>query len=245
MTHATRLVSSTLLAAIIFAAPVFVAPVLAQGVAPTPAKTKPQAPAAKPAPAARILVSQSPNPTFDEGTIQRISAAMLSYTVLGGAGRMADAPGQCQARAGVEGTRRRASAPASRHDRGSARRQGRGRRLRRGRGRGGEVFPGPPRPRGDRQRRRQDARRPQRAGRQAAAPARGVARPARAHGFQVRATLRGGEPSRRLRRGGRGRQGRAPLRGAGRASRTGRRRRSRPSSRPSISIRPGRCRSAS
>lgn len=82
MTHATRLVSSTLLAAIIFAAPVFVAPVLAQGVAPTPAKTKPQAPAAKPAPAARILVSQSPNPTFDEGTIQRISAAMLSYTVL-------------------------------------------------------------------------------------------------------------------------------------------------------------------
>jgi murein L,D-transpeptidase YcbB/YkuD len=82
LTHATRLVSSTLLAAIIFAAPVFVAPVLAQGVAPTPAKTKPQAPAAKPAPAARILVSQSPNPTFDEGTIQRISAAMLSYTVL-------------------------------------------------------------------------------------------------------------------------------------------------------------------
>ena len=82
MTHATRLVSSTLLAAIIFAAPVFVAPVLAQGVAPTPAKTKPQAPAAKPAAAARILVSQSPNPTFDEGTIQRISAAMLSYTVL-------------------------------------------------------------------------------------------------------------------------------------------------------------------
>jgi murein L,D-transpeptidase YcbB/YkuD len=80
--HATRFVSSTLLAAIIFAAPVFVAPVLAQGVTPTPAKTKPQAPAAKPAAAARILVSQSPNPTFDEGTIQRISAAMLSYTVL-------------------------------------------------------------------------------------------------------------------------------------------------------------------
>ena len=82
MTHATRLVPSTLLAAIIFAAPVFAAPVLAQDVAPTPAKTKPSAPAAKPAAAARILVSQSPNPTFDEGTIQRISAAMLSYTVL-------------------------------------------------------------------------------------------------------------------------------------------------------------------
>jgi murein L,D-transpeptidase YcbB/YkuD len=82
LTHATRLVPSTLLAAIIFAAPVFAAPVLAQDVAPTPAKTKPSAPAAKPAAAARILVSQSPNPTFDEGTIQRISAAMLSYTVL-------------------------------------------------------------------------------------------------------------------------------------------------------------------
>jgi L,D-transpeptidase YcbB len=82
LTHATRLVPSTLLAAIIFAAPVFAAPVLAQDVAPTPAKTKPSAPAAKPAAAARILVSQSPNPSFDEGTIQRISAAMLSYTVL-------------------------------------------------------------------------------------------------------------------------------------------------------------------
>jgi hypothetical protein len=34
------------------------------------------------APAARLAMSQSPNPTVDEGTIQRISAAMLSYTVL-------------------------------------------------------------------------------------------------------------------------------------------------------------------
>jgi murein L,D-transpeptidase YcbB/YkuD len=34
------------------------------------------------APPARIAMSQSPNPTVDEGTIQRISAAMLSYTVL-------------------------------------------------------------------------------------------------------------------------------------------------------------------
>jgi murein L,D-transpeptidase YcbB/YkuD len=76
LTNATRLVPFTLLAAIIFAAPV-----LAQGVAPAPAKPKPSAPAAKPA-APRMLVSQSPNPTFDEGTIQRISAAMLSYTVL-------------------------------------------------------------------------------------------------------------------------------------------------------------------
>jgi murein L,D-transpeptidase YcbB/YkuD len=76
LTHATRLVPFTLLAAVIFAAPVF-----AQGVAPAAPKPKPSAPAAKPA-APRMLVSQSPNPTFDEGTIQRISAAMLSYTVL-------------------------------------------------------------------------------------------------------------------------------------------------------------------
>jgi len=76
LTHATRLVPFTLLAAVIFAVPAF-----AQGVAPAPAKPKPSAPAAKPA-APRMLVSQSPSPTFDEGTIQRISAAMLSYTVL-------------------------------------------------------------------------------------------------------------------------------------------------------------------
>jgi hypothetical protein len=46
---------------------------------------KPVAPRAgvqAPAPAAEIAMSQSPNPTGDEGTIQRISSAMLSYTVL-------------------------------------------------------------------------------------------------------------------------------------------------------------------
>jgi murein L,D-transpeptidase YcbB/YkuD len=76
LTHATRLVPATLFAAIIFTAPAF-----AQGVAPAAPKPKPTAPAAKPA-APRMLVSQSPNPTFDEGTVQRISAAMLSYTVV-------------------------------------------------------------------------------------------------------------------------------------------------------------------
>ena len=67
MTHAIRLVSSTLLATTVFGAAAF-----AQ--APAAAKAKP--------PAAKIVMSQSPNPTFDEGTIQRIAAAMLSYTVL-------------------------------------------------------------------------------------------------------------------------------------------------------------------
>jgi L,D-transpeptidase YcbB len=80
VTHAIRLVASTLLAAIIFAAPAF-----AQTVAPAP--TKPKAAAAtaapaKPSPSRRALVSTSPQPTLDEGTVQRISAAMLSYSVL-------------------------------------------------------------------------------------------------------------------------------------------------------------------
>src|SRR5262249_56724204 len=45
---------------------------------PTPKPAATRAP--RPAPAVRM--SQSPDPTFDEGTIQRIAAAMLSYTVL-------------------------------------------------------------------------------------------------------------------------------------------------------------------
>ena len=110
---------------------------------------------------------------------------------------------------------------------------------------GGAALPGAPRPRGDRQRRAEDAGRAQRAGGQAAAPARGLARPARRDGFHLRPALRRGEPAGRVRRGGRRRQGRAPPRGAWSASRTGRRRRSRPTSPPSTSIRPGRCRSAS
>ena len=38
--------------------------------------------ARSPAPAVTARVSQSPDPTFDEGTIQRIAAAMLSYSAL-------------------------------------------------------------------------------------------------------------------------------------------------------------------
>jgi murein L,D-transpeptidase YcbB/YkuD len=80
VSHAIRLVPSTLLAAVIFAAPAF-----AQAVAPTPAKPKAPAAAAapgKPSPSHRALVSTSPQPTLDEGTVQRISAAMLSYSAL-------------------------------------------------------------------------------------------------------------------------------------------------------------------
>jgi murein L,D-transpeptidase YcbB/YkuD len=80
VSHAIRLVPSTLLAAVIFAAPAF-----AQAVAPTPAKPKAPAAAAapgKPSPSRRALVSTSPQPTLDEGSVQRISAAMLSYSAL-------------------------------------------------------------------------------------------------------------------------------------------------------------------
>jgi len=83
--HAIRLVPSTLLAAILFAGPAF-----AQAVTPTPARpnsavSKPPAVGAapaKPSSSHRALVSTSPQPTLDEGTVQRISAAMLSYSVL-------------------------------------------------------------------------------------------------------------------------------------------------------------------
>src|SRR6185295_3241172 len=51
------------------------APALAQG-GPKPAPTR------VPAQAPVLRMSQSPDPTFDEGTIQRMAAAMLSYTVL-------------------------------------------------------------------------------------------------------------------------------------------------------------------
>ena len=85
MTHAIRL--GSLFAAIILAAPAFAqspAPPKAKAPAPAPvaAKPAPTAVAAKPAPTHRALVSTSPNPTVDEGTVQRISAAMLSYSVL-------------------------------------------------------------------------------------------------------------------------------------------------------------------
>ena len=67
-----RLVPFTLLIAAALAGPA-----LAQAV-PKPASGR----AAGQAPAASARVSQSPHPTFDEGTIQRIAAAMLSYSVL-------------------------------------------------------------------------------------------------------------------------------------------------------------------
>jgi murein L,D-transpeptidase YcbB/YkuD len=44
--------------------------------------TAPRAGGQAAAPAAKLAMSQSPNPTVDEGTIARMSAAMLSYTVI-------------------------------------------------------------------------------------------------------------------------------------------------------------------
>jgi L,D-transpeptidase YcbB len=57
------------------------APASAQ-VGTSPATKPSPARAVAKAPAAKIVMSQSPYPTFDEGTIQRIAAAMLSYTAL-------------------------------------------------------------------------------------------------------------------------------------------------------------------
>ena len=70
MITTARLVPVTLLLAAALAAPA-----LAQG------GSKP-APTRVPAQAPVLRMSQSPDPTFDEGTIQRMAAAMLSYTVL-------------------------------------------------------------------------------------------------------------------------------------------------------------------
>jgi L,D-transpeptidase YcbB len=108
--HAIRLAPSALLAATILASPAF-----AQGVAPAPAKANPAAAAkalaaapanpsaTKPAPARRALVSTSPNPTFDEGTIQRISAAMLSYTVIEVQGGWPTLPANAKLAPGAKG----------------------------------------------------------------------------------------------------------------------------------------------
>jgi murein L,D-transpeptidase YcbB/YkuD len=73
--QAVRLAPVALLAAIVLAGPA-----LGQAVAPSSApKAKAQA-AAQAAP--RTLVSSSPLPTFDEDTIPRIAAAMLSYSTI-------------------------------------------------------------------------------------------------------------------------------------------------------------------
>jgi murein L,D-transpeptidase YcbB/YkuD len=71
---AARLAPSILLLATVLAGPA-----VAQ-TAGTPPKAKP--PAAQPAAPARALVSTSSVPTFDEGTVPRIAAAMLSYSAI-------------------------------------------------------------------------------------------------------------------------------------------------------------------
>jgi L,D-transpeptidase YcbB len=59
------------------------------------------APRATPAP--RLAMSQSPSPTVDEGTIQRISAAMLSYTALEVQGGWPTLPANAKLAPGVKG----------------------------------------------------------------------------------------------------------------------------------------------
>ena len=49
---------------------------------PADAQREDKALAPRAAPAPKLAMSQSPNPTVDEGTVQRISSAMLSYTAL-------------------------------------------------------------------------------------------------------------------------------------------------------------------
>ncbi len=65
------------------AALVLTAPALAQQPAAPPTRVAVGAQtAAKPAPAPRALVSRSAEPTFDQGTQERISAAMFSYAAI-------------------------------------------------------------------------------------------------------------------------------------------------------------------
>jgi L,D-transpeptidase YcbB len=86
VTHAIRLIPSTLFAALVFTGgALFAGGALGQAVppkAPAAVKPAPGAVAAKPAPTRRALVSTSTIPTVDENTVQRISQAMLSYSVL-------------------------------------------------------------------------------------------------------------------------------------------------------------------
>ena len=76
LSAAIRLAPITLLVATCFAG----AAIAQTSPAATP-KPRPQAAAKKPA-AAKVMVSTSPHPTFDEGTAQRMAAAMLSYSAL-------------------------------------------------------------------------------------------------------------------------------------------------------------------
>jgi murein L,D-transpeptidase YcbB/YkuD len=76
VTKAIRLAPFTLLVATMLAGPAF-----AQAAGPTPV-LKPKPPATVQPAAPRALVSTSSIPTFDEGTVPRIAAAMLSYSTL-------------------------------------------------------------------------------------------------------------------------------------------------------------------
>jgi hypothetical protein len=69
---AARLAPSILLLATVLAGPAFT----------QTAATPPRAKAAQPAAPAKALVSNSSIPTFDEGTVPRIAAAMLSYSAI-------------------------------------------------------------------------------------------------------------------------------------------------------------------
>ena len=146
-------------------------PALAQvGSKPAPTRVPAQGPA--------LRMSQSPDPTFDEGTFQRINAAMLSYSALEVRGGWPTLPPSSQARARARPARTWRCCASASPSPTTCRPKGRRRRLRRCAAAGGEALPGPPRPAGDRHRRAEDARRAQRAGGQAPAPARGLARPA-------------------------------------------------------------------
>ena len=72
MIKAARLAPSILLLATVLAGPAFT----------QTAATPPRAKAAQPAAPAKALVSNSSIPTFDEGTVPRIAAAMLSYSAI-------------------------------------------------------------------------------------------------------------------------------------------------------------------
>ena len=114
-----RLAPVTLLLAAALAAPA-----LAQG-GPKPAPTR------VPAQAPVLRMSQSPDPTFDEGTNQRMAAAMLSYSALEVQGGWPMLPPSAQARSRLDRSGRGGAAPAARHHRRSAGRSGQRRGLRR------------------------------------------------------------------------------------------------------------------
>jgi L,D-transpeptidase YcbB len=70
---------------------------------PAAAQHEEKALAPRAAPAPRLAMSQSPSPTVDEGTIQRISAAMLSYTALEVQGGWPTLPANAKLAPGVKG----------------------------------------------------------------------------------------------------------------------------------------------